>query len=270
MRLVSVGDADLEVDVRGSGEPVLLIQTALTADEFLPVARQSALQDSYRVILYHRRGYGRSSPAGAAGSIVRDAGDCRDLLAVLDIDHAHIVGVSYSAAVALQLAVTDPTRVHTLAVIEPPPVHIPNAEEFIAANRELLELYRREGTSVTLDKFLTRLMGTEWRVELEKHLPGAVQQVERDAATFFETDVPALLSWDFDATSVRHIHQPTLYIGGTDSGPWFAAVRELMLDWLNPEEVIVVEGADHNLAVTHPGQIARALTDFIGHYPITP
>ncbi|MGH9893639.1 MAG: alpha/beta fold hydrolase, partial [bacterium] len=176
---------------------------------------------------------------------------------------------SYSAAVALQIAVSDPTRVHTLTVIEPPPMHIPNADEFIAANRELLERYHSEGSGVALDNFLTRLMGTDWRVELEEHLPGSVQQVERDAATFFASDVPALLSWDFDATSVRHIHQPTLYIGGTDSGPWFAAVRKLMLDWLSPEEV-VVEGADHNLAVTHPRQIARALTDFIARYPITP
>lgn len=267
MRLISVGNADLEVDVRGSGEPVLLIQTALAADEFLPVASQPALQ-AYRVILYHRRGYGRSSPAEGPGSIVRDAGDCRDLLAVLDIEHAHIVGVSYSASVALQLALTNPTRVHTLTVIEPPPVHIPNAEEFIAANRELLELYRSEGTSVALDNFLTRLMGPDWRAELETHLPGAVQQVERDAATFFASDVPALLSWNLDAAAARHIHQPTLYIGGTDSGTWFAAVRNLMLDWLSPEEV-VVEGADHNLVVTHPGQIARALTDFIARHPIT-
>lgn len=268
MRFVSVGDADLEVDVRGFGEPVLLIQTALAADEFLPVASQPALQDSYRVILYHRRGYGRSSPAEEPGSIVRDASDCRDLLAVLDIERAHIVGVSYSAAVALQLAVTDPSRVHTLTVIEPPPVYVPNAEEFIAANRELVELYRSEGTGVALDNFLTRLMGPDWRAELERHLPGAVQQVERDAATFFASDIPALLSWDFDAAAARNIHQPTLYIGATDSGPWFSAVRKIMLDWLSPEDV-VVKGADHNLAVTHPGQIARALTDFIARHPIT-
>jgi pimeloyl-ACP methyl ester carboxylesterase len=267
MRLVAVGEADLEVDIRGAGEPVLLIQTALTADEFLPLANQPALQDSYRVILYRRRGYGRSSPAEEPGSIVSDAGDCRDLLALLDIEHAHIVGVSYSAAVALQLAVSDPTRVHTLTMIEPPPVCIPNAEEFVAANRELVEIYRSEGTRVALDNFFTRLIGPDWRTELEAHLPGAVRQVERDAATFFASDIPSLLSWNFDAAAARYIQQPTLYIGGTDSGPWFAAVRKIMLDWLSPEDV-VLEGADHNLVVTHPGQIARALTDFIARHPI--
>lgn len=269
MRLVSIGEADLEVDVRGSGEPVMLIQTALTADEFLPMARQPTLEESYRVILYHRRGYGRSSPAVGPGSILRDARDCQDLLAVLGIESAHIVGVSFSAAIALQLAVTAPSRVHTLALIEPPPVYVPNAEEFIAANKELLKLHRTEGTSMALDNFLNRLMGPQWREDLETQLPGAVRQVERDAATFFATDIPALLSWDFDAKAARRINQPTLYIGGSESGPWFEAVHKLMSDWLSRSEDVIIAGADHSLTVTHPGQVARALTNFIARHPIT-
>lgn len=104
MRLVQVGGAELEVDVQGQGEPVVLIQTALTADEFMPVARQRVLREFYRVVVYHRRGYGHSSSAQGPGSIARDAGDCRDLLAALDIDRAHIVGASYNAAVALEVA----------------------------------------------------------------------------------------------------------------------------------------------------------------------
>jgi hypothetical protein len=42
---------DAVFEVRGSGEPMMLIQTALVADEFLPLASQSELQDTYRVIL---------------------------------------------------------------------------------------------------------------------------------------------------------------------------------------------------------------------------
>jgi pimeloyl-ACP methyl ester carboxylesterase len=199
---------------------------------------------------------------------MRDAGDCRDLLAALDIERAHIVGVSFSAAVALQLAVTAPSVVHTLTVIEPPPLHVPNAEEFIAANKELVELNDTKGTSVALDNFLTRLMGPQWRHDLESQLPGAVRQVQRDAATFFASDIPALLSWDFDAEAARRLNKPTLYIGGTESGPWFDAVRKLMSDWLSLSEDVVIAGADHNLVVTHPGQVVRALINFISRYPM--
>ena len=39
---VRVGDADLEVDTVGAGEPVVVIQTALDAEELRPLAEQLA------------------------------------------------------------------------------------------------------------------------------------------------------------------------------------------------------------------------------------
>jgi hypothetical protein len=70
----------------------VLIQTALIADEFEPVASEPALRDSYMTVLSHRRGYAGSSPAWGPGSISGDAVDCRRLLAELGIDRAHVVG----------------------------------------------------------------------------------------------------------------------------------------------------------------------------------
>jgi pimeloyl-ACP methyl ester carboxylesterase len=217
-RNLPVADATLEVNVRGSGEPVVFIQTALTADEFVPLASQPALADAYRVILYHRRGYAGSSPVKGPGSIERDARDCAALLAALDIDRAHIVGVSYSGAVALQLAATAPSRVHSLCVSEPPPVHIPSSGEFLAANAELAEDFRRDGPARALDRFLTRVVGPGWRRDIERHLPDGVAQIQRDANTFFATDIPALMAWRFGPDDTPRITQPILYVGAATPG----------------------------------------------------
>jgi pimeloyl-ACP methyl ester carboxylesterase len=267
-RRVDLPDGALEVEVRGTGEPIVLIQTALLADEFVPLARQSALRDTYQVVLYHRRGYAGSSPVRGPGSIERDAGDCRRLLAALGIERAHVVGVSYSAAVALQLAATAPSCVHTLTLIEPPPVHIPGADEFLAANAAFIEDYRLRGSATALDRFLARVVGPDWRTELEQHLPGGGAQVSRDADTFFATDLPALVTWRFQAEDAQRIRKPVLYIGGTESGPWFAAVRELILGWLPHARDVVLEGADHSLAMTHPAQVAAAMAAFLRGHPI--
>jgi pimeloyl-ACP methyl ester carboxylesterase len=267
MRLVRLPGATLEVGVRGSGEPVVLIQTALIAGEFEPVAGDPALEDDYLIVLYHRRGYAGSSPAGEPGSVHRDARDCRQLLAELGIDRAHVVGLSYSGAVALQLAADAPECVHSLCLIEPPPTHIPSACEFVAASQQLIEEHRLRGPAA-LESFMTRFTGPDWRRQIEQHLPGGAAQVERDAGTFFATDLPALLAWRFGAADAQRITQPVLYLGGTASGPWFAAVRQLTLAWLPQAEDVMLTGADHSLALTHAPRIAMAIASFLRRHPI--
>jgi pimeloyl-ACP methyl ester carboxylesterase len=268
MRRVAVDGAELEVEVEGSGEPVLLIQTALVADEFLPLASQPALRDHYRVIRYHRRGYAHSSPVQGVGLIKRDAADGRALLAALGVARAHVVGVSYSGAVALQLAADSPSCAHSLVLLEPPPVHVPSAAEFFAANAQLVADYHAYGPVAGLDRFLTRVVGPDWRAAIERALPGAAEQMEQDTGTFFDTDIPALLAWRFEAEDARGITQAVLHIGGSESGQWFAEVRELVLAWLPQAEDVVLAGADHSLALTHPAQVAAALVDFLRRHPI--
>lgn len=263
-RRISLPDAVLEVEVRGSGEPVVLIQTALTADEQAPLADRLLLDGDYQVILYHRRGYAGSSAVEGPGSVERDAVDCRLLLAELGVDAAHVVGLSYSGAVALQLAVTAPDCVRSLCLVEPPPVHL---TEFRTAILELIGQSRTQGTAAALDQFMTALTGPDWRGDLERHVPGGVAQMDRDADTFFATDLPALLSWRFAKEDAEPIDRPVLYVGGTDSGPWFAASRERILEWLPQTEDVMIDGADHSLAVTHAPQLAAALTTFLRRHP---
>jgi pimeloyl-ACP methyl ester carboxylesterase len=267
-RLLSVNGTELEVEEWGAGDPVVFIQTALTADEARPVATDSALQHGYRKIVYHRRGYARSSPVRAGGSVVRDAADCRALLRGLHIHGAHVLGFSYSGAVALQLAADSLECVKTLTLVEPPPVHTLSANEFRAANERLVETRRSLGPEAALDEFLSRVIGPRWGTDVEDHLPGATAQMQRDATTFFDVDLPALLAWQFGQEYAHRINCPVLYIGGTESGPWFAQVHELVLDWLPLADDVLIGGADHSLMLTHSQEVAAAFASFISRNPI--
>jgi pimeloyl-ACP methyl ester carboxylesterase len=268
MRLVEVGGIKLAVHDVGTGDPVVFVQTALTADELAPLAEHLVDRGPYRSIVYHRRGYATSSPVHGPGSVVRDAADCRDLVRALGLGKVHIVGCSYSGAVALQLAVHAPEHVQTLTLIEPPPVHVPSAAEFRAANARLQEVRRARGPATALEEFLALVIGPEWRTEVEQRLPGAAEQMQLDTATFFDTDLPALLSWRFAAEDAGRIACPVLHVGGSDSGPWFAEVRDLVIAWLPQVEDVLLTGADHSLALTHAPQIADSLADFLGRHPI--
>ena len=265
---IPVPGVELETLVWGSGEPVVFIQTALVADELLPLAQEPALAQGYRKIVYHRRRYGRSSGADGIGSVSRDASDCVALLDVLQVDKAHIVGVSYSGAIGLQVAADAPDRAHTLTLIEPPPVHTPSAHEFRAANDRLLRLRRDRGAAAALDDFLTTVIGPTWRHDVEQQVPGAAAQMARDADTFFDDDLPALLQWQFDAADAGRISCAVMHIGGSHSGPWFAEVREIIRLWLPRADDTVIRGADHSLVLTHASEIACAVAGFLRRHPL--
>jgi pimeloyl-ACP methyl ester carboxylesterase len=115
---------------------------------------------------------------------------------------------------------------------------------------------------------MARVAGPRWRLETERLLPGAVAGMERDAPTFFATDLPALQGWRVEQETGR-VTQPVLYVGGTRSGPWFDEVRALLLAQLPRVRDVMVPGADHALALTHPGHVATAMASFLQEHPMT-
>jgi acyl-CoA synthetase (AMP-forming)/AMP-acid ligase II len=75
MERARVNGIELEYEITGSGEPVLLIHGSHVAGSFKPLLAQPALTDEYMLIRYHRRGHLDSSPATGPVSIEQQAAD---------------------------------------------------------------------------------------------------------------------------------------------------------------------------------------------------
>lgn len=267
MQSVPIRDGHLEISDMGSGEPVVFIQTALVANESVPLSSSRWISE-YRRILYHRRGYGESSPAATQASISGDVADCVVLLDQLEIARAHVVGLSYSGAVALQLAASFPDRAQSLVLIEPPPTLTPSEPEFRSTSERLLETRRESGAAVALEEIMQLLAGRGWRDRFDALLDGSPEQMERDARTFFDVDLPSLLEWEFGTDDAARVGCPVLYVGGSESGVWFEQVRDVITRWFPNAETVTVEGADHSLALTHPDEIAGAMAAFFFRHPL--
>ncbi|MBM0128254.1 alpha/beta fold hydrolase [Pimelobacter simplex] len=252
----------LEVHDLGDGVPLLMIQTGLTADELLPLALQPDLADRRRLVL-HRRGYAGSAPRHATPSIAADAGDCVELLDDLGLDRAHVLGYSYSAAVALDLAVAHADRVASLVLVEPPPSVAEHRSEFLSVVADLVAVRQEQGVPAALEAFLGMQAPAHWWAALEPVVPDARAQVARDAATFLDGDLPALQAWSFTDADAARVACPVLHVGGGASGPWWDAVRRQVLAWFPGAGDVVVPGADHGLAVTHAAAVAAGIRRFL-------
>lgn len=264
---IAIRNAELEVADWGAGAPVVFIQTALVADELLPLASDSSF-DGFRKVVYHRRGYGGSSPIAAPRSIVEEAADCIALMEALSLERAHILGYSYSGAVALQLGADAPSRAASLVLLEPPPVHTPSAPDFFAANERLIATRLEQGPAAALDQFMTEVLGPDWREAAEHELPESATPTEADVLTFFDSDLPALLGWQFGREDAARIECPVLHVGGSESGRLFAEVRELVLEWLPRSEDVALEGADHWFPLTHTAATASVIAAFLRRHGV--
>ena len=120
MQRAKIHGVELEYEVQGSGDPMLLVHGAHIADALRPLGGQDAL-DPFALIHYHRCGFAGSSRQ--RGTTTEDhARHAVGLLDHLGFERAHVVGHSYGALIALELAATYPTRVASLALLEPPPI----------------------------------------------------------------------------------------------------------------------------------------------------
>lgn len=266
MARVAVDGGELATLVVGAGEPVVLVPTALSADELLPLAER--LSVDFTVVHFHRRGYAGSSPATPPGAVEREAADCARLLQALAVERVHVLGASYSAAVALQLAADHPDLVHTLTVVEPPPVHGPADAQFRLAADSLLNDRRARGPEAAAVRFLMDTVGPDWSSTLDGAVPGSSAQLLRDSRTFFDVDIPALLEWHFNAALAAGVRCPVLHVDGAEHGPLFRGVDDLIHAWLPHVEHITIAGAGHDVALTHLDALTDVLVDFLHHHPV--
>jgi len=265
-----VDGLELEYEVRGAGEPVVLIHAGVIAGFFAPLMEQPALVGAYRVVRHHRAGYAGSDRVEGPLPFTGQATHCRALMDHLGIERAHVVGHSSSACMALQLAVDAPEAVLSLALLDPARPAPPTALHRHTVETVLLpalDQYRAGDPAAAVDTFMRGVCGAGYRAPLEAAVPGAFEQAVADADTFFGQELPAVMEWSLDRDAAALITVPALVVLGGDSEPVFRERQELLLDWLPNAEPFELPGASHLLQVQEPRAMAEALASFAARHP---
>src|SRR5688572_9099185 len=268
MEKASVNGTSLEYEVRGAGEPLLLISTGPIADSFLPLFPEKALA-GYRLIRYRQRGLDRSNGRTPI-SFATHAADAAALLEHLGVRRAHVAGHSTGAAIALQLAVDRPEVVQTLALLEPPLVGAPSAGAFFEKAGPALAAYGAGDREGAMTRFLSLVCSLDWktcRSVIDARIPGGAAAASANADNFFGSYLPALQAWQFGAEQAAVISQPVLSVVGTESERWFVDGHELLHAWFPRVEDCRIDGAAHLLHLQRPEPVARGIAGFLGRHP---
>jgi pimeloyl-ACP methyl ester carboxylesterase len=272
MNRAQIGGIELEYEVHGTGQPVVLIHGSFIADGLRPLLAESSLTERCQLFLYHRRGFAGSTHLDASISIAQKAADCRAFLEHVGVQRAHVVGHSSSGNIALQLALDAPDVVQSIALLEPALLAVPSAPQLMESFAPAFQMYEAGDKAGAIDGCLRTVFGPEYRDVLDRVLPGAFAQAVSDADTFFRFELPALQQWSFTQADAGRIEQPVLSVVGSESHTlWIGRteVHELVQAWFPRTEAFVLRGAGHALQIMNPTGMAEGLAGFFARHPIT-
>jgi pimeloyl-ACP methyl ester carboxylesterase len=268
----------LDYEVRGAGDPVILVHAGVFADWFKPLMEAPALAGRYRLIRYHRIGYAGSSRLAGPVSIAQQAEHLRLLMRHLGIPRAHIVGHSSSANIALQLALERPEMVQSLALLEPALIAVsagPQAAGPVVGSSlqlgPVFERYRAGDKAGAVDAFMRGVGGPAYRGAVDRVLPGAFDQAVADADTFFGQELPAVRQWSFTRETASRVTHPALAVIGAKSpevSPVWQERQDILLAWLPKAEPFVLADANHLLHVQNLNGMAEGLAAFFARHPL--
>ena len=265
MQKARVNGIYLEYELRGEGEPVLLIHGSHISGSFVPLLAQPALTDHYQLIRYHRRGFGNSTPPKGRFTIPEQADDARALLDHLGVGPTHVVGHSYGGAIALQMTHDFPDYVSSLALMEAAILTVEGGQEVRDLVAMASDLYRAGDWEAAADLFLG---SPKERADISRNIPGGLNEALRDVDMFFSVEAPAHEEWRFEDEHGSKIACPTLFVVGSDSSQLYRNAETQVQAWAPQTETETLPGASHLLHIQQPQEAAEILAEFFYRHPV--
>jgi pimeloyl-ACP methyl ester carboxylesterase len=257
-------DVELTYEVRDGGAPVVLVHASAFVSWYVPLVDRLTGLSTLRYRRRLRVSDGRYRPL----TVADDAAICARLMDHVGWHQAHIVGHSYGALVALQLAMDAPERVGSVALLEPAARGISSSEQIAAALQPVIAAYRSGDKAGAVDAFLRHVCGDGYRPVLDRVIPEAGEEAVREADLFFQVEMPAVQRWSFGPSEAERITQPVLNVLGAESASRFVEGSELVQSWFPQAERLSVPGAGHLLMVQNPTALAQGLNEFFARHPI--
>ncbi len=134
----------------GTGRPVVLLHGhTLDRRVWLPVVPH-LLEAGLRVIRPDLRGHGQSTRPDSGYHFSHHLADLVGLLDAVDVDRAAVIGFSFGGGVALELAVTQPSRISAMGLVAPVMPDRPFEPAFMESLREVARTIRSQGVSAAM------------------------------------------------------------------------------------------------------------------------
>ncbi|HEX8363304.1 MAG TPA: alpha/beta fold hydrolase [Longimicrobium sp.] len=260
------GGCHLSYEVAGEGPPVLFIQgVGVHGRGWSP--QVEALSSGFRCLSFDNRGMGASQPLTLPLTVEQMTEDALALLTCQGWDSAHVVGHSLGGPIALELALSAPERVRSLALL----CTVARGRDATRLSRRMLWLGLRSAVG-------TRQMRR--RAFLEIVLPpaalaaGDAEELAARLAPLFGHDLAdqppvamrqmgALRAYDATARLGRLAGIPTLVVSATHDPIAPPRYGRALAEGVPGARFVEIPEASHGVTIQHAEQINTLLKEHL-------
>lgn len=236
-------------EVAGSGEAIVLIH-GFSLDHRMWQPQTEFFSKNHQVITYDVRGFGKSS---LPKHPYNHAADLRALLDHLNIQRAHLVGLSMGGRIATNVAITYPDMVKTLVLMDAALEGYPSEVDWdVHAKEEGLENAKKNWLShelfstsspkviAALSLIVKDYSGWHW-LHNDIQEPAAIPARER----------------------LKEISKPTLIIVGEKDLSYFHNIAQVLATGIPGAQKVIVPDVGHMVNMEAPERVNKLLADFI-------
>jgi 3-oxoadipate enol-lactonase len=260
MPKVQVNGIELFYEIKGKGEPLLLIAGFMCDRAYWSLLMPYLSQ--YQIIRFDNRGIGQSSAPDSPYSIPQMANDAAALLDVLGIEKAHIAGHSMGGQIAQELALNHPQKIKSLILLS----------SLAKGNEKFNNIIKTWGDIATkLDLELYEKLVLPWIFTDNFYaIPGMVDQLIEWAINYpFAPTKHGLYHQsrailNFDTTHrLQNIHCPTLVIIGQQDILTPVKFSEQLTQGIPNAELVIIEHGGHGFLIESPESVAQFILKFL-------
>ncbi|MCE9646795.1 MAG: alpha/beta hydrolase [Chloroflexi bacterium] len=261
---VNIDHAKLYYEVAGTGTPLVMVHAGV-ADSRQWNNEFEFFSRSYQVIRYDMRGFGKSEPADG------EFRHMSDLVSLLDGLNIHepvvIMGCSMGGGMAMDFALTYPSRVKALVMVGSAPsgleLDIPLLAKFADVEKafesgdfdlvaELETQIWFDGTGRSTDQVnptMRKLLYEMNRLALSHEVKGLGKRLPN-------TETPA-----FDR--LENLNIPVLIVVGSHDTPYILAAADYMKEKIKSAIKMTIENAAHLPNMDQPQEFQRGIETFL-------
>jgi pimeloyl-ACP methyl ester carboxylesterase len=258
--IAKVNGTSLYYELAGQGFPLVLISGGGTLDSRAWDEQFETFAKSYKVIRYDIRGIGKSARPLEAFS---HSHDLYALLKFLKVEKAHVCGLSFSGAIAIDFALEHPKMVERLILAATGTSSDATAKANLDGIRALSATAKTKG----LQQLIQIILNLPFFISQENSAARErMRQIYLDNHDVFESEFPLVTLWQPTtppaSERLSEIRARALILIAEKDHPAYRAITD-QLQRIDVAQQVVIPDATHVINLDKPKEFERVVLEFL-------